>query len=61
MVLTGPLADIEDAILHGDEFLFGDSDGDLFNCHKQVLKKMRSAQAKMASHMEILDINYLHG
>ena len=61
MVLAGPLADIEDAILHMDGFLFGDSDRGLFDCHTQVLKKMRSAWAKMALRIEILDIAYVHG
>ena len=54
MALTGPLADIEDAIFYMDGFSFGDSDGDLFDCHTQLLKKMRSAWTKMSSCMEIL-------
>ena len=49
MPLAGPLADIEDPILHMDGFSFGNPDAELFDCHNTVLRKMRSERAKMAS------------
>ena len=47
LALAGPLADIEDAIVHMDGFAFSDGDSDLFEVHTKVLKKMRSARRKI--------------
>ena len=45
LALAGPLADIEDAIIHMDGFSLGDeADSDLFEGHIKVLRKMRAAR-----------------
>ena len=45
LALAGPLADIEDAIIHMDGFSLGDeADSDLFEGHIKVLRKMRATR-----------------
>ena len=45
LALAGPLADIEDAIVHMDGFSLGDeADSDLFEGHIKVLRKLRAAR-----------------
>ena len=47
LALAGPLADIEDAIIHMDGFSLGDeADSDLFEGHIKVLRKMRARRGK---------------
>ena len=50
LALAGPLADVEDAIIHMDGFSLGDADSDLFEGHIKVLRKMRSARGNFGSH-----------
>ena len=48
LALAGPLADIEDAIIHMDGFSLGDeADSDLFEGHIKVLRKMRAARGNL--------------
>ena len=52
LALAGPLADIEDAIIHMDGFSLGDeADSDLFEGHIKVLRKMRSARGNLIFHL----------
>ena len=46
LALAGPLADVEDAIIHMDGFSLGEADSDLFEGHIKVLRKMRAARGE---------------
>ena len=56
LALAGPLADIEDAIIHMDGFSLGEADSDLFEGHIKVLRKMRSARGTNYKQMRIIRI-----
>ena len=53
LALAGPLADIEDAIIHMDGFSLGEADSDLFEGHITVLRKMRAARGNNLSLIHI--------